>query len=343
MKNFSNVKMTLFDSTNAYFKVAVEAQFTRKNPDGSYRDLVYTTDKGTSVLNPNIYLTLSYKDDNMNAVYTSYPQLFAIRGALEKIKDMLISGDAFILDPNDNSLSLKQNYADSIVLDNIGKGNNWIEFKLCVIKTGENGVYQYAPGVSIQLSTSNGYVSQLSQEEFYTVYTIIKDLNLTNIQCMLSLGFLNCDKPVYNGGYVQQPAGYYGATNPGYVPQNNGYQAPQQGYQQPMNNGYAQQPQQTTYMKPRYNNQQRQPSYRTQTPPPPVNNNNNMAAQHPVENPYPDNTQYMSQQTTTQPMTNNLPPRNAGRPVMNMHAVEETPVSSYDIDDTAALDSIFNN
>ena len=97
MKRFDNVKMVLFDSTNAYFKLAVEAQFTRKNPDGSYRDLVYTTDRGTSILNPNIYLTLSYKDDNMNAVYTSYPQLYLIRAAFERIKDMILDDNAYIL------------------------------------------------------------------------------------------------------------------------------------------------------------------------------------------------------------------------------------------------------
>ena len=91
-------------------------------------------------------------------------------------------------------------------------------------------------------------------------------------------------------------------------------------------------------MKPRYNNQQRQPSYRTQTPPP-VNNNN--MAQHPVENPYPDNTQYMSQQTTTQPMTTIFLLEMEGKPVMNMQALKRL-LSSYDIDDTAALDSIFN-
>lgn len=343
MKRFENVKMVLFDSTNAYFKLAVEAQFTRKNPDGSYRDLVYTTDRGTSILNPNIYLTLSYKDDNMNAVYTSYPQLYLIRAALERIKDMILDDNAYILDPNDNSLSVKQTYADAVVVDNIGKSNNWIALKLCVIKTGENGVYNYAKGVTIELSTSNGYASTLSKEEILTVYTIIKDLNLSNLQCMMSLGFLNCDaRPMnmngsYNGGYAQQH--YYGQTAPGYAqPQNQGY-----AQQPPMNGNWAgqgQQPQAPTYMKPRFNSQPRTPSYRTQAP-----------GQAPVQNtgyseaaPAPS---YTANPTYTTPAPqvapNNLPARSAGRPVMNMQAIEETPVSSYDVDDTAALDAIFNN
>lgn len=337
MKRFENVKMVLFDSTNAYFKLAVEAQFTRKNPDNSYRDLVYTTDRGTSILNPNIYLTLSYKDDNMNAVYTSYPQLYLIRNALEKIKSMILDPNAYILDPNDNSLSVKQTYCDAVVIDNIGKSNNWIAMKLCVIKTGENGVYNYTKGVTLELSTSNGYASQLSEEEFLTVYTIIKDLNLSNLQCMMSLAFLNCDaRPMNmggygNGGYVGQP--YYGNTTPGYAPQNQG------GYQQPpMNGNWAapQQAQPTTYMKPRYNSQPRTPSYRTQAPQ--------------GQAPYANNSQapvapvVVNEENVTAPhaTNNNLPPRSANKPVMNMQAVAETPVSSYDVNDAAAIAAIFD-
>lgn len=347
MKRFENVKMVLFDSTNAYFKLAVEAQFTRKNPDGSYRDLVYTTDRGTSILNPNIYLTLSYKDDNMNAVYTSYPQLYLIRAALEKIKDMILDDNAYILDPNDNSLSVKQTYADAVVVDNIGKSNNWIALKLCVIKTGENGVYNYGKGVTIELSTSNGYASTLSKEEILTVYTIIKDLNLSNLQCMMSLGFLNCDaRPMnMNGGYAQQP--YYGQTTPG-LPggPTPGFAAINQGYvqQPPMNGNWAgqsQQPQAPTYMKPRFNSQPRTPSYRTQAPgQTPVQNNTSYSEQQPAPS-YTANPTYTS--PAPQAATNNLPARSAGKPVMNMKAIEETPVSSYDVDDAAAIASIFND
>lgn len=339
MKRFENVKMVLFDSTNAYFKLAVEAQFTRKNPDGSYRDLVYTTDRGTSILNPNIYLTLSYKDDNLNAVYTSYPQLYLLRNALETVKNKLLDPAAFFVDPNDNSLSVKQTYEDAVIIDNIGKSNNWISMKLCAIRTGENGVFTYSKGVILELSTSNGWKSQLSQEEFLTVYTIIKDLNLSTIQCMLSLGFLNGDARQvnnYNGGYQQQqPGGYYGQTTPGYPPQNQGYmQQPQQNFRQspPMNGNWAgqQQVDQSQYMRPRFNSQPRTPSYRTpaaQSAP---------AAQQQIGDFQP--THYVDNSNTTA-----LPARNAEKPVMNMKAIEETPVSSYDVDDAAAIASIFND
>lgn len=43
MKKFDNLKMVLFDSTNASFKLAVEAKFTTGNQDQGYRDLVYIT------------------------------------------------------------------------------------------------------------------------------------------------------------------------------------------------------------------------------------------------------------------------------------------------------------
>lgn len=334
MKRYENARITLFDSSNAYFKLAVEAQFTRKNPDGSYRDLVYTTDKGTSVMNPNIYLTLAYKDDSTNAVYTSYPQLYRLRKALEIIKDYLENDDAFIYDENDASLSVKQNYSEPVIIDNIGKNNNWISLKLCVIKTGENGVFNYSKGVNLELSTSNGWASALSQEEFLTVYTIIKDLNLTNLQCMLSLGFLNGEQrtnvgytaPAYNNYNGYNNTAPYGSitTTPAYVA------APQQNYQ-----GYQnQQPQQTNYMKPRYNNQTRTPSYRNVVP------STNAAPQN---NNYIQQTPQNNVSEYTSPIPGNvLPPRGNNKPVMNMKAVEDTPISSYDIDDTEALNAIFD-
>ena len=325
MKRFDNVKMVLFDSTNASLKVSVEAQLTRIGPDGNYRDLVYTTDKGTSILNPNIYLTFAYKDENPKAVYTSYPQLFKIRAAFEDMKDRLLNSDAYLVDPNDNSMSVKQNYADPIVLSNIGKNNNWIQLKLEVLKIDENGIAKYTPGVSLQLSTSNGYTSLLSDEEFLTLYTIIKDLNLANIQCQISLAFLNTDPRVYNN--YSQPSGYYQQQppvyqpyqgQPQYPPQNRGNWAPKQPAPQP-----AADP--SGYITPRYQNNGYQPknSYRAPTPAAP-------APSAPVAGSQP-----------TQQAANNLPPR-GNKPLMNMKAIDETPVNPYDVDDKEALNNVFN-
>lgn len=323
MKRFENAKMTLFDSTNASFKITIEAQFSRKTPDGNSRDLVYTTERGTSVLNPNIYLTFCYKDDNMNAVYTSYPQLYRLREAFETMKSRITNPDAFLNDPNDNSMSVKQNYADPIILSNIGKNNNWIQLKLEVLKNGENGVFTYTPGVSIQLSTSNGYASLLSEEEFLTIYTIIKDLNLSTLQCMLSLGFLNCDARAY--GYSQPQTPYYQqATN--YPPH----------YQQPIPQQYGGQQQNTPYARPRYQNQGYQPrqSYRAPAP---------AAPSTPLESAAQGTAPVYDTPVTAAPsQATSLPPR-GNKPLMNMKAVDDTPVSTFDIDDTEALNNALGN
>lgn len=229
MKKFENTKIVLFDSTNASFRLAVETQFTRGNPQQGYRDLVYVTSHGSGILNPNIYLTLTYKtreNEDVKPVYTSYPQLFRLREALEKMKDIVADKKCFLTDAS-NNITVKTEYSEPIIVANIGKGNNWISLKPCVSQSGENGVVTCLPGVSIELSTSNGLVSALSIDEFLTVYTIIKDLNLSTIQCCESLAFLAADRGVSpDTGYANNNY-YQGNSNPG-----NYYQQPQ-GRQQP--------------------------------------------------------------------------------------------------------------
>lgn len=328
MKHFDNLKMVLFDSSsaNANFRLAVEVQFTRLGPDGNTRDLVYTTDKGTSVLNPNIYLTFCYKDEQMTSVYTSYPQLYRIRRAFRKVKDDLESGNAFFTDPNTQELTVKQTFEEPVIVDNIGKKNNWIQLKIGVMKSGENGVYTYAPGVSLILSTSNGYASVLSEEEFYTLYTIIEDLDLSTLQCMASLGFLNGDPRVvgYSNNYYQQPAA---------VPQY------QQLYQPRQNQGGYYQQNQGNYQRPNYGSQPRQNSYRTTTAP---NQTVYNGATQQTVSPADKNTYSAYSQPAPQAQPQ-MQPREASKPIMSPRAVEETPVSQYDIDDAAAIDNIFNS
>jgi len=144
----------------------------------------------------------------------SYPQLFALRAAFEDIKNLVANKSGFI--EADNTISVKQEYAQPIVLDNIGKGNKWLALKLEAFNdTDEQGITHAVPGVSIQISSAN-FKSVLSVEEFLTVYTIIKDLDLTSLQCQLSIAFLQAnEQPMmqnqnnynqnynnnYNGGY----------------------------------------------------------------------------------------------------------------------------------------------
>lgn len=311
MKKFENVKLVMFDSTNASFKLAVEAQFVRNTPQGP-RDLVYTTDKGSAMLNPNIYLTFTYKTDGLpNPVYTSYPQLFRIRAAMETIKDLVVDGKGYVKVENVYS-AVNSNYASPVVVDNIGKAANWISLKLVMIESGENGVITKLPGVALELSTSNGYASILTVEEFLTIYTIIRDLDLTTLQATLSLGFLM--------GRDGAQASYY--------PQAPVYQQPQaQPYYPPMPQGGYPQPQQRVPQTPRYGNN----GYR--------GNNQRMAAapQQPAPTQQP-----VRQSGNSTPQSAPLPPR-APQTIMNLEAVEETPVSNLSFDDASAIDEIFND
>jgi len=192
------------------------------------------------MLNPNIYLTLAYKDENTNPVYTSYPQLFRLREAFEKIKNLVVDESGFM--EIDGQILVKPDCSEPVVLSNIGKNNNWISMKLSVIQSEENGILTSIPGVTIELSTANRYTSALSVDEFLTVYTIIKDLNLANIQCMMSLAFLDTERQGQTGvpsGYVQ-PQQYQPMQQPQYQPQyyqpmqqpQPQYSAPRQGYSQ---------------------------------------------------------------------------------------------------------------
>lgn len=319
MKRFNNVKMTLFDSTNANFRLAIEAQFVRGNSETGYRDLVYVTDKASAILNPNIYLTLSCKGEDLTPVYTSYPQLYKLRATLETIKDYVV-GDGFI--EKDGEVFVSQNYNEPVIISNIGKNNNWISFKLVVIKSGENGVFEYIPGVSIELSTSDRFVSTLTVDEFLTVYTIIKDLNLANIQCMLSLAFLDA-----------APAQAMQQTQTYYQPQ---VQQPM--YQQPYVPQYQQQPYQPQqgYVQPRYNGNS---SYRAQP-------QGQYTKQQPrVQAPQPQQT-IQEAQVVKQPVEDSTPymkPRSAATPILNFKNVEDTPITTIedDFDDTEALEDIF--
>jgi hypothetical protein len=320
MKKFENVKLVMFDSTNASFKLAVEAQFVRNTPQGP-RDLVYTTDKGSAMLNPNIYLTFTYKTDGLpNPVYTSYPQLFRIRAALETVKDLVVDGKGFVKVENVYT-AVNSNYATPVVVDNIGKAANWISFKLVMIESGENGVITKLPGVALELSTSNGYASILTVEEFLTIYSIVHDLDLTTLQAVLSLGFLESKDGGATGAF------YQGQMQPPY------YQPQPAPYYQPQGQPMYQQPQQRAPQTPRYGNN----GYRGNGAPQ-QGGRAAVVPQQPVANNQPRQQAPVAQQGTT-----NLPPRNTQQPVMNLGAVEETPVSNLSFDDESAIDEIFND
>lgn len=313
MKKFNQVKTVLFDSTIASFKVSVEANFNRNRPDGSSANLAYISDKGTANMNPSIYLVFAYKGENYESsktLYTSYPQLFKIRRVFEQIKDLIIDGKGFV--DVQGVLTVHPDHQKPLTISDIGKNKKAISFVLAAVEMNADGIQNKVPGVAIQISDSE-FSSVLTAEEFLTVYTIVKDIDLSSIQTTLSAMFLLGEEqgqPMYQ----QQPQ-----YQPQYQP------APQPQYQQPAPQ-YQQQPRQAA--NPRYGNnpmQRPQPQVRTMPAQP-------QASQQPA----PQTASVQSQPT-------GLPPRKEEKTIVNMKTVAETPVSPVSFDDEKAIEEIFND
>lgn len=317
MRKFNQAKIVLFDSTIASFKLSVEASFTRSRQDGSVGNLVYVTEKGTANLNPSIYLVFAFKGETYEStknLYTSFPQLFKIRAAMEKFKDLIVDNKGFV--DVEGILSVRPEHQTPVVIADIGRKNKWISFTLVAVDPSEEGVTKKLPGVSIQISDSE-YVSVLTGDEFLTVYTIIKDIDLASISAQLSSLFLIAEDGASGPTqFAQQPM-----YQQQYQPQ------PQQYQQQP----YQPQPQQyqQRQSQPRYGNQPMQRPSQQRTMPAPT------AA--PVQ----------QQQSAASAQQNNqpagLPPRKTEKQIVNMKSVEETPVSTVNFNDEDAINSIFND
>lgn len=341
MKTFNKITMSLFDSTKASFKLSVDAIFMKANPTGGVSPLVYIGNTGIGNLSPNIYLTFTYKSDEYNKgnfLYMSYPQIFKLRECMTRVKDLL-TGNGFGKDEGGN-IFVKQEAAAPIIIDGIGKLNKWLAFKLCVIKEDNGaGVISSFPGVSIQISSVPGnYVSTLSDVEFMTIYSIIMDLNLPQLQCSMALAYMmqnnmvNDGQPQFNSyqqNYQQQSPRYN--DNSGYsntYHYNNGGNSYGNQYQQNTQQPYHQSAQRTSY---RTAQPQAQPQRTYQQKPIP------QAA--PVQmNDAPYHTPVQAEKPQA-----GLPPRADSSNIMNFKAVEDTPISEVDYDDAEAIDEIFKN
>lgn len=313
MKNFTKMSMVLFDSTHAQFKVSIEAVFTKLNQNGVVTPLAYIGQSGIANLNPNIYLMFTYKSEEYNKgnfLYTSYPQLYKIREAMDAIKALVADGSAFMKDEAGNLL-VKPEAKNPIIISDIGKQNKWVAFMPVVTQDTEEGVTTALPGVSIEISSTGGYASVLTVEEFLTLYTIIKDLNLANLQAMMSIAFLSSEDGQFQPqqGYGQQPA-------------YNGYQPQYQPRQQYGNNaGY----------------QPRQPQYRTQQHSQQPQYRSSGYTQRPAPTMAPAAS--ITPQSQNSNESHRLPPRvQEKQPVMSFDAVAETTIN---YDDEVAIDDIF--
>lgn len=341
--NFNQVEMVLFDSTIAQFKLSVKGTFTRERNDGSTANLVYKstytnnrTNKPVTTLNinPNIYLVFGYRGETYETnetLYTSFPQLFAIREQMEIVKDLLLDPNTF--EEIEGVLEVKSQFQEPFVIDGIGRDNNWISFGVATVENidPESNIRNKVPGATIQISSSN-FASPMTAEEFLTVYTIVKDIDLSGIQVQLTmLAMLNDNdgSPTYN------------APAPS-------YQAPQQGYQQPAPR--QSQYQQPAPQQPAYGNNTYQPRQQQAATQPRYGNtaarNTFKTRQQPALRSQPDEVSpqdYMDEEPQVQPTRDNLPPRKNEKSIVNMRNVEETPVASVNFNDSSAVDDIFND
>jgi len=214
MKQFNSTSMVVFDSTIAHFKLSIEAKFAKKTETGDYRSKVYiksVKDRAGNFLfnianlNPDIYLVLAYKSDTFDGtqkgvIYTSYPQLYKLRSALEEIKNLVENNKGF--GTVDGKLIVKPDYSEPVIIADIGQGKQSLSFKLRVIQIdGTEGDF---PAVSIQIADADS-PCVLSVDEFFTIYTIINDLDLTQQQTILSALYLLGEPMQQRQPYQQQP------------------------------------------------------------------------------------------------------------------------------------------
>ena len=165
-----------------------------------------------------------------------------------------------------------------------------------------------------------------------TIYSIIMDLNLPQLQCSMALAYmmqnnmLNDGQPQFNSyqqNYQQQSPRYN--DNSGYSSNyhyNNGGNSYGNQYQQNAQQAYHQSAQRNSY---RTAQPQVQPQ-RTYKP----------TASVMIPSVRIQNTQAEKPQA-------GLPPRADSSNIMNFKAVEDTPISEVDYDDAEAIDEIFKN
>lgn len=353
MKKFSTITMPLYNSNKANFKIDLKARFVKQDQNKQYRDLVYVGEKYEAIFNPSMYLALSCKIEGTKEVYIGYPQFRKLRKIMGTISDLLEDNKGFI--EVDGVLSVNATYAEPLVINNIGQDANWISFKLQTFQSDEEEVEKTQPGVAIGLSTANNYVAVLSAQEFWTIETILNEINLTQFKWNASLAYLDID---YQGNnYYAQPGQYYQQPVAGYVqPQpnpNRYYQQPQQ-YQQyaDYNNSqaggyqktyaYNTQPAQPVYNQAPYQKQyaQRQQPAQQQ---PAAEENNFIKPQQPMRTyqqvPQAPKAPVAQQQEQQLPPRENTPRQG----IMNFNSVEQTPISEVSIDDDAAVNAIFGD
>lgn len=210
MQQFQSLELTLFENPIAAFKVGVSVVTQKRRMDNSMSNTSYISRTGYANVNPDIYLTFTYLTDDFKTnvrLAMSYPQVYSLRRQMARIEDFVLTEENYGFDDH-KGLHFTVEVPTDIGVGGIGRDGHSVQF-IPAITEDENGLQ--VKTVHIKLSASE-YASVLSLDEFLTVYEIINDLDLANIQLQVGLWSLasqdtggNTSSGYSNdGGYNQQ-------------------------------------------------------------------------------------------------------------------------------------------
>lgn len=309
MNILNTLSLTLFESTNANFRLSTNVMFNKENSTTKVKyPLIRVTQSGNAKCEPSTFLVFTYTEGTFESdvsVYTSNPHLLKIRTILEDMKDAFLSNQAFI--QTNAGLVVSEKYSDVYSIGNIGAQSKWIAFRFvadAIVDNTNNNI----PAVEITLSNAPK-ACILTIDEFLSIYTIIKDISLPQMALLASVAALN------SVNSAQLPAAKNNYNNGGFQPRAN------QGYS---NNGYASQQPRT------YNNG----GFATR--------GQNIQQQAPKSNDFQSNTvipTYQNANSFTPKKQDQMQPRSAKPASMkNVSEIENIPVDDFEIGEDGIVD-----
>ena len=328
-----STRLVIFENSTANFRLSVDTMLSKPRPDGSESDLVFIgKDNRTGTFRPSVFLVFTYLTDDYTTtqgVYTSYAHMYRIRSMFSAMHDILNSEDAFTT--IEGALTPNSKYVKPLILDNIGKNNDWISLTLSRFKD-PNSV-QYYPAVALEISKSNGYSSLLSAAEFESIYDVIMHLDLVNMENQAVLLEL-----ITRAG-ISKPEEQTSAPQSNYNSYSgNKYQYRGNSDHRYGGNSYSYHSQNQAYNKPAPAADHPQTSY--QTPVPQRHDEEQAKPVSPTVSAAPSAEAKQADPTITESQT---PTNSPSKPKVSMAAVSQVSVNDVDMDinDTNLIDDIF--
>lgn len=237
MNTLNSLSLTLFESTNANFRLTTNVMFNKENSQTKAKyPLIKVTQSGNAKCEPSTFLVFTYTEGSFESdvsVYTSNPHLLKIRSILEEMKNAFLSNQAFI--QTNTGLVVSERYADVYSIGNIGAQSKWIAFRFVADAIVDN-TNNHIPAVEITLSNAPK-ACILTIDEFLSIYTIIQDISLPQMALLASVAALNSRNTVVS----EQPRNNYNPAPRQNVGNNyGGYNSqPPRSYTQNSNGGFA--------------------------------------------------------------------------------------------------------